>query len=96
MGNHNQNYAKWIYKNKQLLLDELGCEICGRMSGVIFDRHHIVFKSERYKHPEIDNPLNIIQVCRDCHNGFHNKSISRLELIEERGLRTLFGDNRLS
>ena len=85
-----KDYADWVYKERGLLLEELGCEICGVMSGVIFDRHHIVFKSEMGYHDEINNPRNIIQVCRTCHSDYHGKRRSRDTLVADRGLEELF------
>jgi len=55
---YNKMYAEWVYKNKGLLLEELGCEVCKQTSGCIFDRHHIIFKSEKGWHDEINNPRN--------------------------------------
>jgi hypothetical protein len=91
---HHQTYNKLyfdnIYKTKGLLPDEIGCEMCGVRSGTIFDRHHIIFKSEAYNNVELNNPLNIIQLCRSCHLKMHGKKSLRDELVEERGLKKLF------
>lgn len=90
MPSYNELYKRHIYETQGLLLEELGCELCGRMAGMIFDRHHIIFKSEMGFHPEVNNPRNIVQVCRLCHDGLHGKRISRKKLIEERNLEELF------
>jgi hypothetical protein len=88
--NYNKAFFHDKYQTEGLLPEEIGCEICTIMSGVPLDRHHIIFKSEAGWHEEINNVLNIIQVCRDCHHKFHAKQISREDLIDARGLRDLF------
>jgi hypothetical protein len=88
---YNKLYFDYMYNTKGLLPDEIGCEICKITNGTIFDRHHIIFKSEKYNHKELNNPLNIIQVCRSCHLKLHSKNIKRKIYIEERGLEKLFG-----
>jgi len=87
---YNQMYFDKMYKEKGLLPHEIGCEVCTIKAGVIFDRHHIVFKSEMGRHKEINNPLNIIQVCRGCHLRFHAKKSRRNDIVRERKLEELF------
>lgn len=79
-----------MYKEKGLLPEEIGCEECGIRAGVIFDRHHLFFKSEKGWHPEINNPRNIAQLCRNCHNDFHRDKSLREPYIKERNLEELF------
>ena len=90
MKNYNKAYFDWMYETQGLLPEEIGCEECGRMSGTIFDRHHLFFKSEKGYHPEINNPRNIAQLCRDCHNRFHADKSLRDPYIEKRNLNELF------
>jgi len=92
---YNKMYFDHKYKTTGMLPHEIGCEVCGIMSGVIFDRHHIIFKSEMGYHKEINNPINIIQACRSCHLKFHGKKSRRNYLIEERNLTELFGNSIL-
>jgi len=57
----------------------------------MFSTHHIVFRSEKPNHPEMNNPANLIFLCHNCHEGFHNDKRSRNYLVKERGLQELFG-----
>ena len=69
----------------------LGCELCHRQDASVYDFHHIVFKSEAPHHPELNNPRNIIYVCRSCHMFLHgSKRENRKHLIKERKLDELF------
>ncbi len=70
------------------------CEVCGITCYP--DEHHIIFKSEKPRHPEMENPMNKILVCRDCHNKFHAKKSNRNEIVEMRKLNTLFGNDVLN
>jgi 5-methylcytosine-specific restriction endonuclease McrA len=49
--------------------DVVLCEICG---AVAVDIHHIEFKSQG----GTDHLLNLIALCRDCHDKAHGKNIS--------------------
>lgn len=93
---YNRIYFDNIYKTKGLLPDEIGCELCGIRTGTIFDRHHIVFKSEKGWHDEISNPLNLIQICRSCHLKLHAQKSRRNDLVSERGLESLFNCKLIS
>ena len=73
--------------------DEKGyiyCEICGRSQSFAFSVHHICYKSAFPKHPEIDNVLNLIMVCSDCHKALHSQKELNDNLIKERKLYDLF------
>lgn len=91
MKDYNKAYFQNIYKERGLLPHEIGCELCHVMSGITFDRHHIVFKSEMGFHAEINNPLNVIQICRKCHDRLHSKKSNRDSIVKKRGLEELFG-----
>lgn len=70
---------------------KLRCEKCKTTRSIQFSTHHIVFRSERPKHPELNNPKNLIYLCFDCHEGYHKDKKSRNDLIKERNLTELFG-----
>ncbi len=61
------------FNDKVLEVGYAKCEECGA-TNTIFDVHHIIFRSEKPKHPEIDNPRNLILVCRKCHDRLHGKT----------------------
>ncbi len=81
--------------------DYLFCERC-KSNQNIDPPHHIIFKSEAPKHKNLNDPRNLILLCRDCHNYFHgrgkdglgkeptSKKEDRRYLVEERELYKLF------
>ena len=85
--------TKYIFKRccqeQGLDVEQMGCELCG-IRNAIFDIHHIVFKSEIPKHPEVNNCRNLIFVCRECHILLHTHKRDRDSLIKERELEKLF------
>lgn len=87
------NYSK----NRQFIIDEMlseygyiFCQNCGTSKSFKFEVHHIIFRSEKPNHPEIHNKLNLLIVCRSCHNNFHGKKELRNRLVESRKLKELF------
>lgn len=84
-------------KIRRKMVDTVGyiyCQRCGVSKAFRFDIHHIVYRSERPGHSEIDNPRNLILLCNKCHDKMHaNKHIERKNLIEERNLTELFGSS---
>lgn len=92
-----------LVKNRKELVDEmldkygyLFCQKrdCGTSKAYKFEVHHIVFRSEAPKHPQLHSKVNLIIVCSGCHNqkpnSFHNKKDERNYLVEERGLDKIF------
>jgi 5-methylcytosine-specific restriction endonuclease McrA len=67
-------------------IDEYGylyCEKCGENEmNNILSRHHIFFRSEKPKHPNLHHKDNIILVCEKCHRKFHDKKSIREKLGE--------------
>jgi hypothetical protein len=79
---------------------KLVCEVCHKDDkGTVFHIHHIIYRSERRNHPEIHNKRNLIHVCAEfsgcCHDLFHESKGNRDELVKERRLNELFGDDVL-
>lgn len=67
------------------------CQHCQRSSG--FHKihvHHIMFRSEQPKHPNLHNKLNLLVLCSDCHPKFHADKSIRNKYIIERNLKELF------
>jgi hypothetical protein len=71
---------------------KLRCENCKTTRSIQFSTHHIVFRSERPKHPELNNPRNLVYLCYNCHESYHKQKNSRNHLVEERKLTELFGN----
>lgn len=87
-------FEKQAKKNKDRIIKEdghLNCEKCSTTSSIQFSTHHIVFRSEAPKHPELNNLRNLIYLCYECHESFHKKKASRNYLIAKRKLTELFG-----
>lgn len=87
-------------KNRSELIDEMEmdygyifCQWCKRSNAFGFDVHHIVFRSEKPRHPMLHNKANLIIVCRDCHKDFHSNKNLRESLMLERGLNEMFNIN---
>ena len=91
-------FDKEFAKSKKILKDSiieehghLICQKCTATSSIQFSTHHIVFRSELPKHIELNNIRNLIHLCYDCHESFHQNKKSRNYLITERNLTELFG-----
>ena len=65
------------------------CERCQKSNGIL-DLHHIVFRSEAPNHENLNNELNLIILCRDCHNWFHSAKHHRIPWVTSRELWVLF------
>jgi len=79
-----------IRKKKMKEWGYLFCDNCGTNKTYQWEMHHIVYRSEKPKHKELHNPLNLIDLCMKCHNWFHIKKDRRNKLVKERGLVKLF------
>lgn len=66
------------------------CEQCKAKNPYFLDAHHIIFRSERPNHANINDKINIILVCRECHNKFHENKESRNDLVKQRNLNQIF------
>jgi predicted HNH restriction endonuclease len=87
-------FEKQSKKIKKRLVKEHGkviCERCATDSSIQFSVHHIIYRSERPKHPALNTLENLIHLCFDCHEWFHLKKIRRNYLIAKRKLTGLFG-----
>jgi 5-methylcytosine-specific restriction endonuclease McrA len=70
---------------------KLCCEKCTKEYSIAFSTHHIIYRSERPKHPMLNNLANLIYLCYECHESFHQVKVSRNYLIQERNLTEYFG-----
>ena len=80
------------------LKSELGvmfCEVCNDSNSAL-ETHHIIFRSEKPNHANLHDEINLIKVCNTCHNEFHKHKGSRNELVEQRKLNELFGNDVLN
>jgi hypothetical protein len=83
---HSSRYKKEFLNNNGYLY----CELCKR-SDKIYDTHRIMSAGRYPKHKYLHNPINMILLCRECHEEVHaGKALTKI--IEERSLRELFGE----
>lgn len=81
------------------MLKRIGCIYCERCDQIEeplkpytkLDVHHIIYRSEKPAHEFLHYPLNLILLCRRCHEEMHEKKGNRNELVKERRLDELFG-----
>lgn len=66
------------------------CEVCFRSNKFPLEVHHLFFRSEKPKHPLLNNECNLILVCRDCHNKLHSKKHFREELPKFNEAKKIF------
>lgn len=66
------------------------CEQCGLKNPYFLDAHHIVFRSERPNHANLHDKINIILLCRLCHDQFHAIKETRNPILEQRNLKSIF------
>lgn len=79
------------YKENFLLEnDYVFCEKCGVSNSMRFEVHHLVYRSEAPKHPNLHHEDNLFLVCIDCHNSLHKKKDTREELEKFAQTKLLF------
>lgn len=66
-------------------------EECQKSTARFFHFHHIIFRSEKPNHPMIHCKRNLIHVCDECHDLFHNIKGIRNQIVVERWLDKVFG-----
>lgn len=63
-----QKYKRdWLKRHGYGIDDKVPCQECG---GVACDLHHVKFRSHCSKE-EVDKDDNLIPLCRECHNKYH-------------------------
>jgi 5-methylcytosine-specific restriction endonuclease McrA len=90
-----KEFIKAKVKVKKRVIEEYGqlvCERCRCKSSIQFSVHHIIYRSEEPKHKMLNNILNLIYLCYDCHESFHKVKRSRNYLIQKLNLTKLFGN----
>lgn len=84
---------------KQSMIDNKGyiyCENCGVSSSLKFECHHIIYRSEKPLHENLHDKKNLIVLCIKCHNLFHKEKSIRNEIVKNRELNKLFGNDVLN
>ena len=87
----------------QAMIDDKGyiyCEHCNRPNALGYERHHIIWKSEKPGHENLHDKENLLILCKDfngsCHDKWHADKSLRNKLVEERELDKLFGKDILN
>ncbi len=87
-----------LVKNRNEMVSEMKeeygyifCQRCDTSNSRKFHCHHIVFRSERPKHPKLHSKENLTIVCEECHEEYHKRKFeARKAIINERGLQNIF------
>lgn len=75
----------------------LVCQRCGRdLEGLAVHCHHIVFRSEKPNHEFLHDKRNLVIVCPECHEWYHESKGNRDQIVADRKLNLLFGDDVLN
>jgi 5-methylcytosine-specific restriction endonuclease McrA len=105
------NAYKWTFVKKRYMkwyeetYEYVHClnEECDSPNDAPHSIHHIVSRSKKPRHPMLHDLLNLIMLCKTCHDKFHHgktkddyKEAKRLtrKWKDERGLHKLFGVSR--
>jgi len=80
----NKVFDKNKAEYKAEMIDEHGylyCEHCGR-SGLSYDTHHLIFRSEKPNHKYLHSKRNLYLLCTlTCHRLFHAKKGIRNNIV---------------
>jgi len=80
----------------QAMQDKSGylyCQRCYTSNTFKFEVHHIVFRSEAPSHPNLHEPINLIILCKPCHDALHTHKYLRNPIVKTRELNTVFERN---
>ena len=94
-----------LYRNNgneilQSMIDDRGyiyCESCNVSNAIGYERHHIIWRSEKPGHKNLHDKENLMILCKDfkgcCHDKWHEDKGLRNKIVEERKLDKLFGQD---
>lgn len=79
-----------LYRNNRAellndMIEERGyvyCQDCNTSNSFKFHSHHIIFRSEKPSHKDLHNKLNLIILCVNCHDKYHNDKGYRNDLVQ--------------
>lgn len=73
------------------------CERCGRDGRyATIEVHHIVYRSEKPRHEHLHSFENLMCLCLTCHEWIHENKGRRDQIVAERKLNLIFGDDVLN
>lgn len=73
----------------------LNCEECG-VTNTILECHHLIYRSEKPNHKHLHDERNFLLLCVPCHNKYHIQKSIRNNIVKERRLNELFGEDVLN
>lgn len=95
----NANGLRLFQKNKKEYINQMienngytFCEKCKQTNNKL-EGHHIIFRSEKPNHQNLHDKINITLVCVKCHNWYHQKKGNRNDIVKERNLHLIFGND---
>lgn len=94
----NRLFARNATEIEQQMISDKGykyCQFCKTSITPRFERHHIVFRSEKPNHTNLHDKINILITCIQCHNNLHKQKTLRNNIIKERKLNEIFGNDIL-
>lgn len=95
----NRQYLKVRNEMRANMILEHGflfCEKCKTNETYQWEMHHLIYRSEKPLHEHLHNPRNLINLCMKCHNWFHKSKSNRNDIVIERNLQELFGQDILN
>lgn len=94
----NRLYRKNGKEIMEAMINDRGyvyCEHCNKPNAQGYERHHIIWKSEKPGHKNMHDKENLYILCivfdDNCHAKFHKDKSLRNKLVEERKLHLVFG-----
>lgn len=67
------------------------CELCKKHGPV--EAHHIIYRSEKPGYPELHSKKNLILLCHTHHEWIHENKQNRKQLVFDRKLNEIFGED---
>lgn len=92
---------KEFWKNRDKIIDRMleekgyvYCEHCQKTNSPL-EGHHLIYRSEKPFHEHLHDEANILILCKKCHPMFHDNKSIRNDIVEQRKLHELFGEDIL-
>ena len=81
------------YDLRKMIDDQESYFVSRTKTNTKFETHHIIYRSEKPNHEHLHSSNNLILLCVLCHNYFHKSKQTRVELVKERKLNEMFGND---
>jgi 5-methylcytosine-specific restriction endonuclease McrA len=67
------------------------CQLCKKPGAV--ECHHIIYRSEKPGHIKLHSKINLILLCKTHHDWIHENKQNRKQLVFDRKLNEIFGED---